>query len=184
MSIDATPSATPSAIPGPKTGPASARPWVVMGVSGSGKTTVGIALAERLGRVFLDGDDLHSAVNVAKMRRGEPLTDEDRRPWLEAVGAWLAEHPQGMVACSALRRRYRDQIRAVTPATAHLELRVPRAELHRRLVARHGHFMSVALLDSQLATWEPLGPDEAGIGVSWPLVLGDVVRRVASYPGG
>lgn len=138
---------------------------VVMGVSGSGKSTVGEQVAQRLGIPFVDGDALHPAANVAKMASGVPLTDEDRIPWLRAVGHALAEtSPDGaVVACSALKRAYRDLIRAEAPDAVFAELDGDRALLAARMAARPGHFMPVSLLDSQLATLEPLQPDEDGV---------------------
>lgn len=137
---------------------------VVMGVSGAGKTTVGQLLAQRLGGRFVDGDSLHSAANVAKMHAGAALTDADRAPWLERVGATLAEAGESpiVVACSALKRAYRGAILHHDPAAFFLLLDAPRALIARRLQARHGHFMPAALLDSQLATLEPLAADEPG----------------------
>ena len=137
---------------------------VVMGVSGSGKTTIGRLLAARLGVPFEDADSLHSAANVAKMAAGHPLTDADRRPWLASVGQALAgARDTGMVmACSALKRAYRDTIRADAPRARFLELDGSRALLESRVGHRRGHFMPASLLDSQLATLEPLAADEPG----------------------
>lgn len=137
---------------------------VVMGVSGSGKSTVGRAVADALGAPFVDGDDLHPAANVAKMAAGIPLTDADRVPWLRAVGRTLAEGDDAgvVVACSALKRSYRDLIRDEAPGTVFAELDGPRELLQERMI-RPGHFMPVSLLDSQLATLEPLQADEAGL---------------------
>ncbi|WP_431245234.1 gluconokinase [Leifsonia xyli] len=137
---------------------------VVMGVSGSGKSTVGQLLARRLGVPFVDGDALHPPANVAKMASGHPLTDEDRIPWLHAVGRALADTaPEGtVVACSALKRAYRDLIRAEAPDAVFAELDGSRELLAGRMAARPGHFMPVSLLDSQLATLEPLQQDEVG----------------------
>lgn len=137
---------------------------VVMGVSGSGKSTVGAALADALGVPFTDSDGLHPAANVAKMTQGIPLTDADREPWLDAVGARLAEHTGTglVVACSALRRAYRDRLRSHTPSTVFVHLSGDAAVLAERMGGRSGHFMPTALLDSQLATLEPLAADEAG----------------------
>jgi gluconokinase len=140
-------------------------PIVVMGVSGSGKSTVGSALAQRLRVPFLDADALHPPANVAKMTAGEPLDDDDRYPWLENVGGWLAGHPAGVVSCSALKRKYRDQLRAHCPRVKFLHLNGSPETIGRRLAARSGHFMPAALLLSQLDTLEPLEADESGMTV-------------------
>lgn len=139
-------------------------PIVVMGVSGSGKSTVGAALAQRLRVPFADADDLHPEANVAKMSRGEPLDDQDRFPWLEEVGRWLADHPEGgVMSCSALKRKYRDQLRHHASAVEFVLLSGDRAVIERRQASRPGHFMPASLLSSQLATLEPLEPDEGGL---------------------
>lgn len=152
---------------------------VVMGPSGSGKSLVGAALAARLRARFVDGDDLHPSSNVAKMRGGTPLTDADREPWLDAVGLTLArESASIVVACSALRRAYRDRIRRAAPDTVFVELVVDAPELSRRM-SRRDHFMPTALLDSQLSTLEPLAQDEAGFRVANDADLQSVVDRVA-----
>lgn len=137
---------------------------VVMGVSGSGKTTVGAAVARRLGVPYADADDLHPAANIATMAAGIPLGEHDRRPWLELVGRWLADHDEsgGVISCSALRRTHRDLLRAAAPRVSFLHLHGARTAIARRLAGRTGHFMPPALLDSQLATLEPLGADEDG----------------------
>ncbi|MFF2054003.1 gluconokinase [Leifsonia sp. NPDC058194] len=137
---------------------------VVMGVSGSGKSTVGALLATVLGVAFIDGDALHPAANVAKMTSGIPLTDDDREPWLDAVGSALAAAaPGGLVlACSALKRAYRDRIRSHAPAVLFAELDGTQAQLAARM-DRPGHFMPASLLASQLATLEPLQADERGL---------------------
>ncbi|OBJ02959.1 gluconokinase [Mycobacterium sp. 1465703.0] len=141
-------------------------PVVVMGVSGSGKSTVGAALAARLGVPFVDADALHPPANIAKMTAGQPLDDDDRYPWLEKVGEWLADHRDGAVAsCSALKRKYRDQLRAHCPDVEFVHLSGSAELIGGRLAARTGHFMPAALLRSQLDTLEPLGADEAGITV-------------------
>ena len=145
----------------------SARPLVVvMGVSGSGKSTVGALLAESLGAPFTDGDDLHPPANVAKMAAGIPLDDDDRWPWLAAVGRTLAgAGPAGLVvACSALKRVYRDAIRAEAPTVRFVELDSSPTLLAARMV-RPGHFMPPSLLASQLATLEPLAADEPGVRI-------------------
>lgn len=135
-----------------------------MGVSGSGKSTVGAALAQRLRVPFADADDLHPEANIAKMSRGEALDDHDRYPWLEQVGAWLAAHPDGgVMSCSALRRKYRDQLRHHAPGTEFVLLAGSREVIERRQASRPGHFMPASLLTSQLATLEPLEPDEGGL---------------------
>lgn len=136
-----------------------------MGVSGSGKSTVGAALAHRLGAPFVDADALHPAANIAKMAAGQPLDDHDRYPWLARVGEWLASHPGGVASCSALKRSYRDQLRAHCPGAAFLHLIGSPELLARRLSTRVDHFMPAALLRSQLDTLEPLGADEAGATV-------------------
>lgn len=139
---------------------------VVMGVSGTGKSTVGRLLADRLGIPFADADDLHSAADIAKMSAGIPLTDEDRAPWLAAVGGWLrermAEETGGVIACSALRRRYRDIVRAAATEVIFVHLIADRGELVARMSRRRGHYMPVSLVDSQLRTLEPLDADERG----------------------
>jgi gluconokinase len=136
----------------------------VMGVSGSGKTTVGAALAQRLRVPFADADDLHPPANVAKMSAGIPLDDADRLPWLRTVGAWLAEHAAGGVtSCSALRRSYRDVLREAAPEQVFVHLASDREVIARRVAGRPGHFMPAALVDSQFATLEPLDPDERGV---------------------
>lgn len=141
---------------------------VVIGVSGSGKTTVGRLLAERLRWRFVDADDLHPSANVAKMRAGVALADADRAPWLDAVRACIAAHVSRgealVVACSALRRAYRRRLVESESGEQHLLfvlLDVPRSELERRLAARTGHYFPRGLLESQLATFEPPGADEA-----------------------
>jgi gluconokinase len=135
---------------------------VVMGVSGCGKTTVGMALAERLGARFVEGDRLHPEANVAKMAAGIPLTDADRWTWLDAVAAALASDAPVIASCSALKRVYRDRLRGGLNTPLHfLHLAGDRAILAQRMAERPGHYMPVSLLDSQLATLEPPGPDEA-----------------------
>ncbi|MFT4030657.1 MAG: gluconokinase [Protaetiibacter sp.] len=132
---------------------------VVAGVSGSGKSTVGALLAARLGVPFADGDALHPPANLAKMASGIPLDDADRWPWLDAVGERLAASPV-VVACSALRRAYRDRLRAAAPGARFVLLDGSRELLEARMAARTDHFMPPALLDSQLATLERPDPDE------------------------
>ncbi len=142
-----------------------ASPIVVMGVSGSGKSTVGAALAQRLRVPFADADDFHPPANIAKMTAGEPLNDDDRYPWLEANGMWLAEHCEGggAMSCSALKRTYRDQLRRHCPNVEFLHLSGTPEVIGRRQASRPGHFMPASLLQSQFATLEPLETDERGI---------------------
>lgn len=141
--------------------------YIVMGVSGCGKTSIGHALAIRVGGQFVDGDDLHPDANIAKMARGEPLTDADRKPWLRKVSAVLKESKLPVfVGCSALRRIYRDWIRegAGGPVTF-LHLTGSRDVIAKRMSARADHFMPLSLLDSQFATLEPLEQDETALAV-------------------
>lgn len=162
---------------------------VVMGVSGCGKTTIGDLVACELGVPFLDGDSLHPVENVAKMAAGTPLTDEDRRPWLATVGRELIAAGNGglVLACSALRRSYRDAIREQAPDTVFLHLHGSTEVLGSRLEGRSGHFMPAALLDSQLATLEPLDIDEPGIvvDIAAPVnqVVADALAGVAAVAG-
>jgi gluconokinase len=146
----------------PRTGRALPR-IVVAGVSGSGKSTVGAALAARLGVPFAEGDDFHPATNRQRMAAGIPLTDADRWPWLAALRDWAAAQPDGcVVACSALRRSYRDVLRHAGPDVVTLQVTAPEQVLRARMEQRAGHFMPTSLLDSQLASEEPLDPDEPG----------------------
>ncbi|MFE7780249.1 gluconokinase [Streptomyces nigrescens] len=142
---------------------------VVMGVSGSGKSTVGGLLAQRLMVPFLEADDLHPAANRAKMAAGHPLDDEDRRPWLMSVADWIrrATHDGqgGVVACSALKHEYRDLFRQAGAGVWFLYLALDRATADRRVAGRMDHFMPARLLDSQYADLEPLRPDEPGLTV-------------------
>ena len=154
------PAAQPAAQP-PSTSPAPA--LVVMGVSGSGKSTVGAAIAQRLRVPFADADDFHPPANIAKMTSGQALDDDDRGPWLEAIGEWLAGHPAGgVMSCSALKRKYRDQLRHHAPGVEFLHLEGSPEVIGRRQASRPGHFMPASLLASQFATLEPLEPDEHG----------------------
>ena len=137
---------------------------VVMGVSGSGKSTVGAAIAQRLRVPFADADDFHPPANIAKMTAGQPLDDHDRGPWLAAIGEWLAEHADGgVMSCSALKRHYRDQLRHYLLDIEFLHLHGSREVIARRQSSRPGHFMPASLLASQFATLEPLAPDERGL---------------------
>jgi gluconokinase len=132
---------------------------VIMGVSGAGKSTVGRRLAERLGCAFQDADDLHSEGSIAKLRQGQPLTDEDRAPWLarvrQVIEAAARDRRHAVIACSALKARYRAILSDGIPGVRFVHLTAPPAVLHERLTSRPGHFMSAALLDSQLHDLEP-----------------------------
>ena len=151
---------------------------VVMGVSGCGKSTVGELLADRLRVPFLDADNFHPEANLAKMADGTPLDDADRWPWLRLVGVALAAHPDGaVVACSALRRTYRDLLRDAVPEVRFVHLEGTREQLAARMRARERHFMPVSLLDTQLATLEPLGGDEPGIVLDCTLDPATLVSR-------
>ncbi|MEU4344310.1 gluconokinase [Nocardia sp. NPDC023852] len=158
---------------------------VVMGVSGSGKSTVGARLADVLGVEYAEGDDFHPAANVAKMAAGTPLDDADRAPWLDAVAAWLAEHTEqgGVVSCSALKRGYRDQLRAGVFEAFFVHLAAPRTELARRMTGRRGHFMPPSLLDSQLAALEPLAADENGVTIDATRTPEDLVTDAVAALG-
>ncbi|MFD1719926.1 gluconokinase [Amnibacterium endophyticum] len=160
-------------------------PLVIMGVSGSGKSTVAEHLAARIdGGEYIDGDDLHPESNVAKMSAGVPLDDVDRAPWLTAVGrAMAASHAEGrtpVMACSALKRMYRQRILAEEPEAFFVLLDVARDELVRRMHSRRGHFMPESLLESQLATLEPLLGSEPGVTVPVQGPAPDVVERVVA----
>lgn len=140
---------------------------LVMGVSGVGKSTIGEMLAASLGLPFADADSFHPAANVAKMAAGTPLTDADRWPWLDAIGAWLDAQPQGgVVTCSALKRAYRDRLRAGRPGLRLLHLHGPAELVMARQAARQGHFMPASLMASQYATLEPPAPEEHAISLA------------------
>ncbi|MFC6288045.1 gluconokinase [Nocardioides sp. GCM10027113] len=170
-----------------------ARHLVVMGVSGTGKTTVAEALASRLGLCFVEGDSLHPEANITKMSAGTPLDDDDRRPWLETLAGLLASHHADGVStvltCSALKRSYRDVLRSRVPAgtVGLVHLTAPFEVLRERMEARD-HFMPASLLQSQLDTLEALGPDEPGTAydVTRPLdhVVTEVVGKVAPFVRG
>jgi gluconokinase len=140
---------------------------VVMGVAGTGKTTIGPLLAARLGVPYAEGDDFHPKANIAKMSAGIPLDDDDRWPWLDAIGAWAHERAGlgGVVSSSALKRSYRDRLRAAAPGVVFVHLTGDRKLIEDRMVHRQGHFMPTTLLDSQFATLQPLGADERGVAV-------------------
>jgi carbohydrate kinase (thermoresistant glucokinase family) len=132
---------------------------LVGGVAGSGKTTVGVLLADMLHWRFADADAFHSPANIAKMRSGVPLTDADRKPWLDAITTWMDERiaagESAVAGCSALKQRYRDLLLSGRPEARMAFLELGRELAHARLVARHGHFFTAALMDSQFAELEP-----------------------------
>jgi carbohydrate kinase (thermoresistant glucokinase family) len=157
---------------------APAVPIVVMGVSGSGKSVTGSRLAAALGRPFVDADDLHPLANKDKMAHGIPLTDEDRWGWLDTVGQRMNAGEPIVIACSALKRVYRDRLRAAARDALFVHLHGSRELLAERMGHRVHEFMPLTLLDSQLATLEPLQPDERGVVVDVAPPLPEVVERI------
>jgi gluconokinase len=155
---------------------------VIMGVSGCGKSSVGEALATRLAIPYRDGDDLHPPANVAKMRTGIPLTDDDRWPWLDLVAGTLRDAAPVIVGCSALRRAYRDRIREGAGGPVRfVHLAGDRDLIAARMATRTGHYMPLSLLDSQIATLEPPGPDEAitvDIDAALPALIDTIIARM------
>jgi gluconokinase len=158
---------------------------IIMGVQGSGKSTIGAALAERLNIRFIDGDDLHPKANKDKMAAGHPLTDEDRVPWLKTIGETIAEGRASgrvtIVACSALKRWYRELLRSSDPSVVFVHLVGEKGLLADRLAHRDHEFMPTTLLDSQIETLEPLAEWEHGIAVSieqTPAAIVDEVSRI------
>lgn len=155
---------------------------VIMGVSGSGKTTVGELVGAQLGLPYRDGDDLHPQANIEKMARGKALDDADRWPWLELVGGWLEATPSGgIIGCSALKRSYRDLIRRIAPGTVFVHVHGTPELLAERMGKRTGHFMPTSLLRSQLDTLEPLGPDEDGVVVDVAQPPAAVAEEAAAW---
>ncbi len=154
---------------------------VVMGVAGTGKTTIGPLLAARLGVPYAEGDDFHPPANIAKMSAGTPLTDEDRWPWLDAIGDWAHGRAGlgGVVSSSALKRAYRDRLRAAAPGVVFVHLTGSRELIEDRMAHRQGHFMPMALLDSQFATLQPLQADEAGVAVDVAGTPEEITERAA-----
>jgi gluconokinase len=155
-----------------------------MGVSGSGKTTVAAMLAGRLHWTFEEGDNLHPQANVEKMHSGIPLTDEDRKPWLRAIAAWIdhtrEQHEHGVITCSALKREYRRIIIGDRSDVRLVYLKGERSLIAKRLAARHGHFMPPSLLQSQFDTLEEPGPDETAIVVPIGASPREIVDRIQS----
>jgi carbohydrate kinase (thermoresistant glucokinase family) len=161
------------------------RVLLLLGVSGSGKTTVGALLAGRLGWPYAEADAFHSAANVAKMAAGHPLTDEDRWPWLRAIRAWidgqLAHGERGVVTCSALKRAYRDVLRG--PGVQLIYLRGARDRIAERMASRQGHFFKPAMLDSQFAALEEPSPDEGVITISVEGTPVDIADAIVAATG-
>ena len=158
-------------------------PIVVMGVSGSGKSTVGAALAQRLGVPFADADDFHPPANIAKMTAGVALDDDDRHPWLDAIGRWLADRCDGggVMSCSALKRKYRDQLRSHCAQTEFVHLSGSLEVIAARQASRPGHFMPASLMASQFATLEPLQPDERGVTLDVDHDIDSIVGAYLAY---
>jgi carbohydrate kinase (thermoresistant glucokinase family) len=158
---------------------------VIMGVSGSGKSTIGAMLAARLGWPFEDGDWFHPAANIEKMHKGMPLTDDDRWPWLGAIADWIDRARRtgghGVIACSALKRRYRDVLVGERGDVRLVYLKGDETLIAQRIAARHGHFMPAALLHSQFAALEEPGPDENPIVVSIDARPGEIVSRIVAH---
>ncbi|MFC3300854.1 Thermoresistant gluconokinase [Arthrobacter agilis] len=160
---------------------------VVMGISGSGKTTIATQLTETLGWVFAEADDFHPPANIEKMTAGTALTDEDRWPWLESMRTWLTEQAQAgrstVVTCSALRRSYRDVLTQAEGRVDFVHLLGDTDLILERMKTRSGHFMPESLLPSQISTLEPLGPDEQGVMIENTGTPHDVVSRVIDQLG-
>lgn len=164
---------------------------IIMGVSGSGKSTVAALLAERTGCILAEGDDFHSPANIARMAAGQPLDDARRAPWLAALASWLTERAVrgecGVLSCSALTRTYRDVLRGANPNIRMVHLAGPPELVAARLATRRGHFMPPELLPSQYAELEPLGVDEPGITVDLShhpdRIVDEVLRAIGPLPG-
>jgi gluconokinase len=160
------------------------RQVVVMGVSGVGKSTVAKGLSTLMRWPFAEGDAFHSEANLAKMSSGQPLTDEDRWPWLASIGDWMSQEiaagRSGVVTCSALRRVYRDLLRKGRPEVAFCHLTAGEGLVANRMEARHDHFMPPSLLHSQYDTLEPLEPDEPGVEVSVDGSAAEVLARAVA----
>lgn len=158
---------------------------VVMGVSGSGKTTVANGIAVATDFAFAEADEYHSETSVAKMAAGEPLTDEDRWPWLADLATWMAERAaegvSTVMACSALRRSYRDVLRDGPPSVDFILVDGSAEVIRARMGAREGHYMPVTLLDSQIATLEPLEADESGLVLDVALAPDELTRQAVAW---
>lgn len=157
---------------------------VIMGVSGSGKTTIALELSRQLGWEYAEGDEFHPPANVEKMRAGHALTDEDRWPWLGKIAEWVSWHEDLgkdiVITCSALKVAYRDLLRRDNPSVFFVHVDVARAVLEKRLSERKGHYMPASLLDSQLSTLEPLTADEPGRAVPGDERPDEVVTSVVA----
>ncbi len=160
---------------------------VVMGVAGAGKTTVATRLAARLGCQVADADEFHPPANIAKMAAGIPLQDDDRWPWLDAIAAWIRAHAEArrtaVVTCSALKRAYRDVLRSASPGVVFVHLSGSPELIGERMRSRRGHFMPPALLASQLATLQPLDPDEPGLTVDVARTPEELVEQIVTTLG-
>ncbi len=171
----------------PVTGPQRVRILVVMGVSGVGKSTIATSLSTLLGWTFAEGDAFHPQANVATMAAGTPLSDEDRWPWLQALGGWMSEEiaagRPAVVTCSALRRPYRDLLREGRPEVLFCHLVAGEDLIRERMTRRSGHYMPVSLLHSQFGTLEPLDRDEPGFVVSVDGSAAQVIDRVLAELG-
>lgn len=154
---------------------------LVMGVTGCGKTTVGAALAEKLGITFIDSDNLHSESNKKKMSSGTPLNDSDRHPWLQAVSDTLQSHEKIVVACSALKKSYREKILAGAPTTQFIHLVGSKELISARLSERSHEFMPIELLDSQFQTLEPLEKSEDGKVVEISQPIKEIVAEITAW---
>jgi gluconokinase len=154
---------------------------VVMGVTGCGKTTVGFALAEKLGITFIDSDDLHSVENKRKMSSGTPLNDSDRQPWLQAVSDTLQSHEKIVVACSALKKTYREKILVGAPTTQFIHLVGSQELISARLSERSHEFMPIELLDSQFQTLEPLKQSEGGKAIEISQSIEEIVDEITAW---
>jgi gluconokinase len=159
---------------------------IAMGVSGSGKTTIGRAVATTLEIAFIDGDGFHPKSNVEKMRAGIPLTDADREPWLNAISGWLRDHEDrgAVTACSALRRAYRDVLRHGAPNAVFLHLNGDPSVVTDRVARRPGHFMPTSLVRSQYDTLEPLRPDEYGVTISFDQPVTAIIEEFLAWWSG
>lgn len=155
---------------------------VLIGVAGAGKSSVMTALQDRLAWPSLEGDSVHPRSNVRKMAAGTPLTDKDREPWLQRIAGWIgdreAQGVSSLVTCSALRRAYRDLLRNGHPSVWFVHLDAPKGALEARMKRRSGHFMPASLLVSQLATLEPLEPDEPGWTIDATAPVEDIVETI------